>query len=133
MMSRGNRRQLLSRRKAKKGCAVIAIGEIVHIIERRRFDTDVRRHFVGAVEQADATIIRVVGYTFVYDHSLTRYVRASELRTRIIPLSASGLVINIAPADTQLEEVRYEDRDGRLIVTDGGSFNLDINEFGRNR
>jgi len=112
---------------------VIANGEIVHIIERRRFDADVRRHFVGVVEQTDATIIRVVGYTFVFDPSLTRYVRASERRTRIIPLSASGLVINIAPSDTQLEAVRYEDREGRLVVTDGGSFSLDINEFGPNR
>ena len=112
---------------------MIAIDEIVHIIERQGFDSDVRRHFIGVVEQADGSLIRVVGYAFMYDPSLTRYVRASELRTRIIPLSASGLVINIAPPDTQLEDVRYEDRDGRLIVTDGGSFSLDINEFGRNR
>jgi len=50
-----------------------------------------------------------------------------------MPLSAPGFIVNVAPADTKVEEVRYEERAGRLVVTDGGGFILDINEFGRLR
>jgi hypothetical protein len=109
------------------------VGEYVHVIERRRFDSDLRRHFFGRVERVEGSSMRVTGYTFVYDSGATKYVRSSEQRTRVIALSSSGLVINIAPADTVIDEVRYEDRNGRLTATDGGSFSLDINEFGRNR
>jgi hypothetical protein len=112
---------------------VVTAGEYVHIIERRRFESDLRRHFVGVVETVEASSMRVTGYTFVYDPGRTAYVRNRERRTRIIPLVSSGIIINVAPTDTRLEEVRYEDADGRLVVTDGGSFRLDINEFGRNR
>jgi hypothetical protein len=112
---------------------VVAVGEYVHVVERRRFDSDLRRHFVGQVDQVDGSAMRVIGYTFVYDSGVTRYVRSSGPRTRVIALNSGGLVINVAPPDTRIDDVRYEDRDGRLTVTDGGAFNLDVNEFGRNR
>lgn len=112
---------------------VVEVGEYVHVVERRQFDSDLRRHFVGRVDQVEGSAMRATGYTFVYDSGVTRYVRAAKRRTRVIALNSSGLVINIAPPDTQIEDVRYEDRNGRLVVTDGASFNLDINEFGRNR
>lgn len=112
---------------------LVGIGEYVHVIERRRFDMDLRRHFVGRVDHVGGSTMRVTGYAFIYDTGRTAYVRSAERRTRLVPLGTAGLIINIAPPDTDLEAVRYEDKAGRLVVTDGGSFSLDINEFGRNR
>ncbi len=108
-------------------------GEKVHVIERRLFEGDVRRHFVGEVQGADVTAMRVRGYVFVHDAASSTWVRGSERRTRIIPIGSSGFVVNVVPRDTAIDEVRYEDIDGRLTVTDGGSLRLDINEFGRLR
>lgn len=108
-------------------------GEMVHIIERRQFETDVRRHFFGVVSGATDAAIRVTGYVFVYDPIATNYIRHDEQRTRLIPLS-NGLIINIAPAETTLEDVHYElSSAGKLKVTDGGAFSLAINEFGQHR
>lgn len=112
---------------------LLDIGEKVHVIERRMFDSDVRRHFIGTVGRVDAAAMRVTGYAFVFDSGMSAYVRSQEQRTRIFPLGAPGFVINVAPAETNIEAVRYVDHNGRLIVTDGGVFNLDINEFGRSR
>ena len=112
---------------------LLDIGEKVHVIERRMFDSDLRRHFFGAVERVDTSAIRITGYVFVYNSNSSTYVRGSRQRTRVIPLTASGFVINIAPGDTNIEEVRYVEQNGQLTVTDGGSFNLDINEFGGSR
>lgn len=112
---------------------LVDIGDYLHVIERRRFESDLRRHFFGEVERVDGAAVRATGYTFVYDSGRTSYVRSSEKRTRVISLDSSGLIINIASRESRIEDVRYEDRDGRLTVTDGASFSLDINEFGRNR
>ena len=112
---------------------LLDIGEKVHVIERRMFDSDVRRHFFGTVERVDAVAMRLVGYVFVYDSGTSAYVRGRELRRRIIPLGSAGLVINVAPQETNVEDVRYLEDAGRFVVTDGASFSLDINEFGRSR
>lgn len=111
----------------------LMIGEKVHVIERRRFDTDLRRHFFGVVEAASEVAFRAVGYVFVYDPGSSRYVRLDTQRTRIIPLASEGIIINVAPPETNTDTVEYDDSTGRLVVTDGGAFRLDINEFGRNR
>ncbi|MCJ7779975.1 MAG: hypothetical protein MUQ27_04050 [Acidimicrobiia bacterium] len=112
---------------------LVDIGDKVHVIERRMFDSDVRRHFFGAVERVEASAIRITGYVYVYDSSSSTYVRGKESRTRVIPLAANGFVINVAPRETNLDDVRYVEQNGRLTITDGGSFALDINEFGRLR
>lgn len=112
---------------------LLDIGDKVHVIERRLFDSDVRRHFVGTVDRVDSAAMRVSGYVFVFDSGPSAYVRSDELRTRIIPLAAAGFVINVAPPETNIDDVRYVEQGGRLIVTDGGVFSLDINEFGRAR
>ncbi len=112
---------------------LLDIGDKVHVIERRQFDSDVRRHFFGAVERVDGSAMRIAGYVYVYDAGSSSYVRGSTLRTRVIPLGSAGFVINVAPPETVVAEVRYVEQNGRLTVTDGGSFALDINEFGRMR
>lgn len=111
----------------------LEIGEKIHVIERRRFDTDLRRHFFGVVEAISEAAVRVVGYVFVYDPGSSAYVRLDANRTRVISLTSDGLIINVAPPETNPDAVRYDDSSGRLVVTDGGAFRLDVNEFGRNR
>ena len=112
---------------------LVDIGEKVHVIERRLFEGDVRRHFCGVVERAGNEVIRVTGYVYVYDPGSTTYIRSDSRRTRLIPLVSSGFVVNVVPFDTDVESIRYVERDGRLVVTDGAGFTLDINEFGRHR
>jgi len=109
---------------------LVDIGEKVHIVERRSFQSDVRRHFFGRVDRVDSAAIRVTGYVFVFDSSSSKFVRIDAPRTRLIPLATAGYVINVAAAETDVEDVRYVESDGRLKATDGGAFNLDINEFG---
>lgn len=112
---------------------LLDVGDKVHVIERRLFDSDVRRHFFGEIERVDSSAIRVTGHVFVFDSRSSTYIRNTQLRTRIIPLAAGGYVINVAPPDINVDDVRYVERDGRLVATDGGEFNLDINEFGGSR
>lgn len=52
------------------------------------------------------------------------------MRTRIFGLGDAQLIVNVIPAEADLERTSYVVRDGRLVVTDGGKFSLDVNEFG---
>lgn len=108
---------------------LVDLGEMIHVIERRRFEGDVRRHFFGVVEGVSDQAVRLSGYLFVFVPGSSSFSKSKERRTRIIPLVSSGVILNVAPADTVLEEVKYVETNGRLSVTDGRVFSLDINEF----
>ena len=117
------------------GNAPIAIGEVVHIVTRRLFETEPRRHFLGRIVAAEAFNVRLQGFAFVLDTTQTgMYVRQNEHRTRVLNLADSGFIVNVLPTNVAVENVRYElDRDERLVVTDGENFSLAVQEFGLRR
>ena len=53
---------------------IISVGEKLHIILRRQFEGDVRRHFLGTVEAHEGAVIRAKGYTFIYNRAKTRFI-----------------------------------------------------------
>ncbi len=106
-------------------------GEKVHVVQRRSFESDVRRHFIGEVQEANDVVARVFGYVFVFDKGKNSYIRLPESRTRILSLTDAALIINLLPDAARIEKARYTtNKDMRLVVTDGETFSLDINEFG---
>jgi hypothetical protein len=105
-------------------------GEKMHVITRRYFEGDIRRHFAGQVVAASESTARVRGFTFVFYPGPNEYVRRPEPRERIIALSDAGNIINIIPENVNLEDLVYLMAErNRLVVTDRKSFSLDINEF----
>ena len=108
---------------------ILEVGEKVHIIERRYFPDDVRRHFVGEIIKCTESAIRVRGYAWVFDNLAGEFFRKPDKRERIIPL-VERLTINAIPKEVRVEEIEYtRSRDKGLVVTDGKRFNLNITEF----
>ena len=109
---------------------VLKEGEKVHIISRRLFENDLRRHFVGEVRAVSEVAVRLEGYVYVFDAGDVRYVKRSERRVRIFGLADSGSIINVLPAHVDLDALSYQvSAKNRTVLTDGKSFSLDINEF----
>jgi hypothetical protein len=111
---------------------ILDVGEKVHIVERRYFADDLRRHLVGEIIKSSDNAIRVKGYVWVFD--VTKgFVRKPEARERVLYPSDRS-TINIIPKEVDLDEVKYviSPKEG-LIVTDGKKFRLSINEFGSKR
>ena len=114
--------------------AVIRVGEKIHVAERRRFELDLRRHFIGEVIATAGTLIRARGYVFVLNSGTGVFDRKPEVRTRLFSAVDSNNTINILADSVDIDGVRYtNDKNRRLIVTDGQEFSLDINEFGGTR
>ena len=111
----------------------IKVGDKVHIITRRLFENDVRRHFAGEVTRISGDLQEIQGYAFVFEPGMNEYKKRPELRTRIFSLGMDGLIVTKIPASVAIESLMYREVERRLVVTDGGSFALDINEFGNTR
>lgn len=110
---------------------MLSKGDKLFVITRRLFEGDLRRHFVGEVQETTERAVRVQGYMFVYDDANNVYVRREGERTRIFSLVDAGLVINVLPRDVALKDIQYrDDEENHLVLTDEKSFKLDINEFG---
>ena len=113
---------------------ILEPGDKLHIIIRRNFEADLRRHFIGEVVSAVECAATVKGHAVVFNSVTNHYELKSDTRTRIVSLTDASNIINIIPRNTNIEKVKYAlSADKRLIITDGESFTLDINEFGVNR
>ncbi len=109
---------------------MLSNGEIVLVITRRLFEGDLRRHFVGKIQNVSGAIIRVQGYVFVFDDSSKEFVRREDQRIRIFSLIDAGIVVNVLPPDINVSEMHYAiDRDNQRILTDGKSFKMNVSEF----
>ena len=108
----------------------IAIGDKLHIITRRRFENDLRRHFVGEVIGISGDLQLVQGFGFVFVVGANEFHKLPEQRTRLFSLGQDGLIVNKIPSTVAISSLEYRVQDRRLVVTDGKHFALDINEFG---
>lgn len=110
---------------------VLNEGDKVHVILRRFFEDEPRRHFMGEVISSSESVARVFGLIYVLDTAKMVYVAKKEPRTRILSLIDSGNIINILPAEADLAKAVYTtSSEGQLVVTDHETFTLDIHEFG---
>lgn len=112
---------------------LLSLEDKVHVVERRLFDADIRRHFVGTIVRLTEVAALVRGTAFVYDAGRAAFVRIDEERTRVVSLVDARLLVRLLPPEADLAAVTYEMLGDRLVVTDGVSFTLDINEFGARR
>jgi len=113
---------------------ILKIGEKIHVMVKRMFEGDIRRHFVGEIKAVGDSAVRVEGYVFIFDESNNEYLRKPELRTRIFSLIDARILINVISPATVVHKVVYRlSEDNKLVATDGENFQLDINEFGTRR
>jgi len=115
----------------ENNAAILSPGEKVHVMHRRRFEKDVRRHFVGEVESYDQGVARVSGYVFVIDDlSKHLFVKRPDRRTKLVPISSGDVIVNVIPETVEVESVAYELQNRSLVVTDGSAWSMDVKEFG---
>jgi hypothetical protein len=112
---------------------ILDIGEKVHIIERRYFDEDPRRHLIGEITGSTENAIRVKRHVWVFDRMKGTFIQKPEERERVI-YPGDRTNINIIPREVDMDKTKYVTTPERsLVVTDGKKFILDINEFGPRR
>jgi hypothetical protein len=105
-------------------------GEKIHVIIRRLFETDLRRHFIGEIVGVSESVVKVKGRAIVLNSATNQYELKPDTRVRIVSLIDARNIINIIPREAKIEDTKYVlTHERRLVVTDGETFTLDINEF----
>lgn len=105
-------------------------GDKVHVLVRRNFDGDVRRHLIGMVERSSEHAILVQGRKAVYDNSSANYDILSEINSQVVSLVDSGVIITHIPEHVKLDELYYQYNPGMTVITDGKEWTLRITEVG---
>ncbi|HUS52568.1 MAG TPA: hypothetical protein VMY41_00985 [Thermohalobaculum sp.] len=88
--------------------AVIEVGDKLHIITRRNFIEDLRRHFAGSVLAVSGGLVRVQGYAFVFKDKASGYRRKPEFRTRIFGVADAQLIIIALPSGVAIDSLKYQ-------------------------
>jgi hypothetical protein len=109
-------------------------GEKIHVIIRRLFATDLRRHFIGEIVRVSESVVKVKGIAIVRNSVTNQYEFKPDTRVRIVSLIDARNIISVIPSEAKIEDTKYVlTHEKRLVVTDGKSFTLDINEFSTTR
>ncbi len=110
---------------------ILRPGEKIHVMHRRRFEKDVRRHFVGEVEGYEQGLARASGFVFVIDDlSKHLFVKRPDRRTKLLSIGSGDVIVNVIPQTVDVEKVAYELNDRSLVVTDGSDWTMEVKEFG---
>ena len=113
---------------------IIKPGEKIHVVTRRAFAQDIRRHFIGEIIDATESLIRAEGYAYLYDTNTNLFVKKNYSHVRIFSLVDGVNLICILPRTTNLKKIAYRlTEKNRMVLTDGESLTMDVNEFGVNR
>ena len=113
---------------------ILRPGEKIHIVVRRTFAQDIRRHFIGEVMDATESLIRAEGHVFLYDTNTNLFVKKNYSHVRIFSLVDGVNIICVLPRTTNLKKIAYRFTEkNRMVLTDGESLTMDVNEFGVNR
>jgi hypothetical protein len=110
--------------------SIVAVGDKLHVITRRRWEDDLRRHFAGTVVATSGDLCELEGYVFVFDSPRNEYRRQPDVRRRILAVSDADYIVNRVPRQADLSLMVYHVVDGELVATTGPEFELNINEFG---
>ena len=109
---------------------ILEYQEKVHVVMRRNFQEDLRRHFIGEVQRVCDDLVRVKGYMFVYDSTIGEFVKRPNIRIQIFSMSDAGNMLAVLPDATDPEQVIYKLTENHIcVLTDEVNFTIDVNEF----
>jgi hypothetical protein len=109
--------------------SALAVGEKIHIVERRQFDSDLRRHFIGEVEYCSDHHLKIKGKLFVYNATSKVFERIEPSRFRIYA-NDNNIGITILPQDFDLPTAVYKRIPYKLLFCDANGFEMELGDIG---
>jgi len=103
-------------------------GDKILIAHRRLFESDQERFFVGQVEDYEAGVVKSRGHSYVRDVIGGLVIEKPEERTKILALSSGTLLVYQLPDTVVFDSLRFEVAEGRLSLTDGRGFHMNLTE-----
>ena len=99
------------------------------VSHRRLFQTDEMRFFVGRVDAYEAGIVKATGHSYVRDMLGGSFIEKVEVRTKILSLSSGTFLVYQLPGHVEINDLRFVSQEGRLSLTDGKGYTMNLAEF----
>jgi hypothetical protein len=115
-------------RLKRKDEMMLKEGDKSLIAHRRLFEKDDMRLFVGRVDAYEAGIVKATGHSYLRDMMGGKVVEKEEQRTKILSLSSGTLIVYQLPDHVTMDALKFVAADGRLSLTDGKKFTMNLSE-----
>jgi len=104
-------------------------GDKVLATVRRLYESEYPRFFIGVVEAATETVVRVLGAVYIWDPYRNAVVQREGRRRKLIPFSSPHFIVHSLDRDLDLDAVTFTaDTNGRIFLTDGGKPIMELAE-----
>jgi hypothetical protein len=103
-------------------------GDKILVAHRRLFDRDLVRFFIGRVEAYEAGVVKASGHSYVRDAMGGQVVEKADQRTKILSLSSGTLIVYQLPDSIALDALKFAGAEGRLTLSDGKGFTMNLTE-----
>ena len=115
-------------KKAGERQWILDQGEVVVVSNRRMFERDETRFFVGRTIVCEGPLLKAEGFTFVKDLSNGHIIRKEEKRIKVLSLNSPGHIVYQLPSDVDVANVNIESGNGDAYMVDGSKKLLNLTE-----
>ncbi len=109
--------------------SLVQAGDRMLVVDRKLFNDDNTRLFIGVVENHDGEVVRLRGYAYhINPYEVTGTERRAEERVRVVSLSA-GDIVYVLPHEVDIATLQVRRSPKQLLLTDGKSLMFDLSEW----
>jgi hypothetical protein len=107
---------------------VLKAEDKVLIVHRRLFEKDSTRFFVGTVEDCEAGLAKVTGFTFSKDMMTAHVHKKDDPRTKIVAIGSGTVLVYVLTGDPQIDKLQFVQSGTKFKLIDGNEFQMDLTE-----
>lgn len=100
----------------------------VLIVHRRLFEKDSPRFFAGTVEEYEAGLVKVTGFSFSPDLNTGQAHIKNDPRTKIVAVASGTMLVYVLTGDPHIEALHFVHTGSKIKLTDGSGFQMDLSE-----
>ena len=103
-------------------------GDIVLLSNRRMFQHDEARYFLGRIIACERELLKVEGFSFVRDLGSGHVIRKPEKRVKVLSLASAGYIVYQLDSDIDVDHADIESGNGDAVLIAGNHPILNLSE-----
>ncbi|MEO2036701.1 MAG: hypothetical protein ABGZ35_31890 [Planctomycetaceae bacterium] len=107
---------------------ILECGDVVLLSNRRMFQHDEARHFLGRIVASEGELLKVEGFTFVRDLATGHVVRKPEKRVKVLSLASAGYIVYQLAGDIDVDQADIESGNGEAVLVANNRPVLNLSE-----
>jgi hypothetical protein len=107
---------------------ILENGDVLLISNRRLFERDETRFFVGKIIACEGPLVKAEGFTFVRDLSNGHVTRKEEKRIKVLSLQSPGYIVYQLSSDIDVDQLDIESSSDDAYLVDGFQRILNLTE-----